>query len=95
MQEQMLIIEAWKHDRAINRLIVADALKILVGIACVTVGGYAAHLAPGATSARLELFDAYHFYLIFGLSIYFTLFLVAEITVILIKRLKRISREDT
>ncbi len=89
-----LVVEAWREDREINKLILADAIKALVVIVCAVVVGYAGHLLPGATAERLALFESYHFYSVLSLCGYFMAWLVVEMTMIFVRRIKRLGSND-
>ena len=86
-----LFVEAWKDGRKILKQIIRDAITAVIVVGCVTVVGFVVRVAPGATKERLQLFDAYHFYTSFGLSVFLTLMLVTEVTVTFIRS---ISRKD-
>jgi len=89
-----IIVEAWREDRAINRLVIADAIKCVIAVICVSLVAYADRLAPGATPERLHLFEAYHFYTVFALSVFFTICLFVEVTLILFRRIKKVANTD-
>jgi hypothetical protein len=89
-----ILVEAWREDRAVNRLVIADAIKCVVAVICASLVAYADRLAPGATPERLHLFEAYHFYTVFALSVFFTLCLFVEVAVILFKRIKKVANTN-
>lgn len=89
-----LIVEAWKDGRKTLKRVIGDAITAIVVVGCATVVGYVVRFAPGATKERLQLFDAYHFYTIFGLSGFFTLLLVTEVAVEFIRGIRRKDSSD-